>query len=442
MISCAAKDNSIYVVANLHEMVNCTSSKELFNKNCSKDNYLFYNTNVVFNRTGVIISKYRKYNLFSEPGINVTSVAENATFITDFNVKFGHIICFDIYFKTPALNLIRNYNVTDFIHPSRWFSEIPYLTTIQTQSSWSYANDVNLLSSGYNMPKTTNRGSGIYAGNKGKLVTLWTENMTNSILIAKIPKFINGRRSIIESDNNYPIIYSFTHEEVPTFIKKNLSTPDTILFQDNFKPYNTKLLPHNNGRTLISLELCDRGLCCNFIIDRKFEILESVTSDFVYYRHRIAVFNGVRSFAGSVTAGIQICSIISCTNDTLSSCGLRFTNDQIVKSTLFNGISISGYFSNRYPDTIQMPNSLISGIMLPLNSEDFVFKIKNFNDSSLNNIEYNLTRPVNDLISFSIYGRDFSKDGKNSTDHSSISFTPFLPFILFITTAATVFNLK
>jgi predicted amidohydrolase len=47
-LSCAAKSNQIYVVANMLEKYEDTPSKEL----------LVFNTNVVFDRTGKIIARY------------------------------------------------------------------------------------------------------------------------------------------------------------------------------------------------------------------------------------------------------------------------------------------------------------------------------------------------------------------------------------------------
>lgn len=80
-------------------------------KTCSKDGYQLYNTNVVFDRTGMVVARYRKYNLFGEPGFNVTSEPELSTFRTDFDVTFGQFICFDILFEKPALQLIRDSKV-------------------------------------------------------------------------------------------------------------------------------------------------------------------------------------------------------------------------------------------------------------------------------------------------------------------------------------------
>ena len=41
---------------------------------------------------------------------------------------------------------------------------VPFVSALQIQASWSYAEDVNFLASGYNRPKFGSAGSGIYLG--------------------------------------------------------------------------------------------------------------------------------------------------------------------------------------------------------------------------------------------------------------------------------------
>jgi predicted amidohydrolase len=147
-ISCAARNNEIYVVLNIAEKEACTEP--------CPDDKVFYNSNVVFDRTGKIIARYlvllhnnyyckiylailyvnylitfyryRKTHLYEEPRFNVTAVPEVVTFDTDFGVKFGTFICFDILFSEPALNLTRDLQVTDIVYPTAWFSTLPFLT--------------------------------------------------------------------------------------------------------------------------------------------------------------------------------------------------------------------------------------------------------------------------------------------------------------------------
>lgn len=129
-ISCKAKEAKKYVVINLTEKEYCSKESQAAKNDsrpCAQNGLSIFNTNVVFDRNGTVISTYRKVNLFGENGKNITNLPEYSTFTTDFNVTFGHFICFDILFQTPAKDLVEQ-GITDFIFPTMWFSELPFLT--------------------------------------------------------------------------------------------------------------------------------------------------------------------------------------------------------------------------------------------------------------------------------------------------------------------------
>lgn len=127
-IACAAKNLKKYVVINVTTKRNCVEEREdqIFPVPCTDERNL-YNTNVVFNRVGVIISTYRKYNLFGEAGITQPGQIEYKTFETDFGVTFGHFICFDLLFESPAMSLVKN-GITNIIFPTRWYSGLSFTT--------------------------------------------------------------------------------------------------------------------------------------------------------------------------------------------------------------------------------------------------------------------------------------------------------------------------
>lgn len=125
-LSCKAREIGKYVVINVPEKENCTVS-EKDPRPCAANGLNIYNTNVVFDRQGMVISRYRKVHLYGEAK-NVTYNAEYGIFDTDFGVRFGHFICFDILFYTPAQEMVEKHGITDFIMTSMWFSQLPFMT--------------------------------------------------------------------------------------------------------------------------------------------------------------------------------------------------------------------------------------------------------------------------------------------------------------------------
>lgn len=229
-ISCAAKNGDRYIVVNIVTKTKCPDAEMIADedpRNCtdSRDGFFYFNTNVVFDRRGVVISKYRKFNLFGE-AVDKPFKPALVTFKTDFGVEFGHFICFDLAFRYPALELVRR-GITDIIFTTMWFSELPFLTAVQFQQNWAYANNVNLLASGANNVEVGSTGSGIYAGRKGAIMSTMEGSSNTRIIVATVPKRIpaNERQVIIHSASRY------TKEEMkPLKLKRDQLDRYTIKF--------------------------------------------------------------------------------------------------------------------------------------------------------------------------------------------------------------------
>ena len=229
-ISCAAKTHQRYVVVNMVTKAKCPDPEMIENKDqrkCSArpDGFSYYNTNIVFDRKGTLISRYRKFNLFGE-SVDKPLKPAMVSFDTDFGVKFGHFICFDLMFRFPAIELVRSHNVTDIIFPTMWFSEMPFLTAVQVQQNWAYTNDVNLLAAGANHPAIGSTGTGIYARKKGSLKSVMEGTNRTTLYTASVPKKGLG--------NNIDIVVEtvkYTKEEMePLFLKKDVFDRYTIQF--------------------------------------------------------------------------------------------------------------------------------------------------------------------------------------------------------------------
>lgn len=122
-LSCLARKAKLYLSINLTEKELCSASTPY----CSQIGFTRYNTNIVFDRNGKIVAKYRKHHLFREGGVNASTEADLSTFDTDFGVTFGQFICFDLLFQKPAMQLVKN-GIKNFIFPAFWTSELPFLS--------------------------------------------------------------------------------------------------------------------------------------------------------------------------------------------------------------------------------------------------------------------------------------------------------------------------
>ncbi|CAB0027937.1 unnamed protein product [Trichogramma brassicae] len=261
-ISCAAREYGLYVVINLQERVDCASSED----HCPADGFLLYNSNCVFDRKGRVVARYRKYNPFNEAGTNVTAAPEVATFDTDFGVRFGTFICFDVLNEAPAMSFVRDDRVRDVVFTTHWFNELPFLDASQHFAAWSYAADVNFLVAGYSDDLTSSGGSGVYAGRRGPLKIYNPRRTSNALSVVEVPKL----------DGPYPLLgrelFSYEHvykqAEVSTITELYLPNRTSMVaepFRDYLDVYTTKLLEPEGTSHITTL--CDRGLCCDFHLE-------------------------------------------------------------------------------------------------------------------------------------------------------------------------------
>ncbi|XP_055845560.1 vanin-like protein 2 isoform X2 [Episyrphus balteatus] len=390
-LSCQAQISQKYIVVNLIEKENCTKETQAAKNDprpCSNDGLNIFNTNVVFDRNGTVISRYRKFNLYFEP-YNVTLNSEYGEFSTDFGVKFGHFICFDMLFYTPTTELVKS-KITDFVFTTMWFSELPFLTAVQYQQSWAYSYDVNLLAAGASNPSVGSTGSGIYAGRNGAIVSVMKSSPERKLYVAKVPK-----KGFKESES-VPVkqLQIRKKRTITSYMKNLLVKRDPQLDTFTSSPLN-KSANHDN--------LCHKDLCCHF--HYKTTILTPIANS-RSYQYRLAVFDGDRIYEGIKPLGWSVCSILACINNTIQGCALAFDEDVIVSPDLrFDHILIEANFTKTENGLI-MPNSVDDSLMpLPVNS--FQFNITDI--GSKTNARFELLTPKDDLIQFGIYVNFFGE---------------------------------
>uniref|UniRef100_A0A336K3I7 CSON000083 protein n=1 Tax=Culicoides sonorensis TaxID=179676 RepID=A0A336K3I7_CULSO len=424
-ISCAARIRSKYIVINLKEKSDCPDKQQIeYNdpRPCDHPNKTnVYNTNVVFDRTGRVIAKYRKFNLFGEKGTLKPYKYDVVTFNTDFNVTFGMFICFDLMFEHPPMDLVRK-GVKDIIFTANWFSEIPFLSAVQIQQSWAYKNNVNLLAAGANLPSIGSTGSGIYHGRFGPLTAVMNPDNQTKILVAEVPKFIGNVSASLPVA--VPIVPNTPSAMLNLYLKRDQIdkyVSELIVIPEEFSGNSTSLY--------FDADVCDGDFCCDF--DFNVTVLPTNPGS-LYYNYRFAAYSGWRTFDGFADGAVRVCAVLACTDESLQSCGRRFgSNVQVEDKIIFDYIKVETVYEER-AKVLTMPNSLDTSL-LPLNPREFtyneIWEIDG-DEESQKLVTLELTSPRQNLLTFAIYARDFEpKDEKTPGNGNSVRST--LMMILF-----------
>uniref|UniRef100_A0A182JLI2 Uncharacterized protein n=1 Tax=Anopheles atroparvus TaxID=41427 RepID=A0A182JLI2_ANOAO len=379
-LSCLARETRKYLVINLSEQYYLRQQAETVR----------YNTDVVFDRNGTVIARYRKYNLFKEPGTSVTAVPELVSFETDFGVRFGVFTCFDILFAAPTLELIKH-GLRDFVFPAFWTSEPPFLTSTQIFESWAYANDANLIVAGTNYDLSGATGTGVFNGRNGALLAHFTGVPTRALYTVTVPKSNPGRTVQYHSRTSDML-------EVPMAASRSHRLPGAEfervrMGRDFLEQFTTIQLNPSWRQETIAQIVCSGLFCCDFTVSLQLDEQRDRTH---YYR--LAVFDGVRTFQGFADAHVSICGVIACANQTIASCGLLLPYNSGYME--FSTISISGRFQAN--GTLAMPSTLDMR-MYSYDASRYVFTADVNYTTNQQQITMNLTSPVSDMQTFGIY---------------------------------------
>ena len=158
-LSCVAKSNSIYLLADMGDIKQCAIN----DTKCPDDGVYMYNTQVAFDRKGALVGRYHKYHLYGEFQYNKPDHPELIYFDTDFGARVGMHICFDRLFHDPIISLVGQYNVTTMALSTWWFDEYPNLVSTQVDQGLSLGLGINIITSNAKQPRLGTTGSGIYS---------------------------------------------------------------------------------------------------------------------------------------------------------------------------------------------------------------------------------------------------------------------------------------
>ncbi|XP_065204010.1 uncharacterized protein LOC135834100 [Planococcus citri] len=386
-LSCAAKAGQIYVAVNLWE-------KFYPHSNSTTDDVLLYNTEVVFDRKGTIVARYRKYNLFVERwlnGVNQTENVELVTFTTDFNETFGLMICFDILFKDPGVTLVKEKQVTSMIFSAAFFSSLPFLATSSIEAGWSYAMDVNLLAS--SLPINASfAGSNIYFGRNQQLSTYIMDYGQSKIIIGAVPK--NGATCLDGSllDTDLPKYSAYGPKE-KVFVSEDVMNSTTTRSLFELPPGTTQNNPPDLHKN--SFHYGDETFDCSISVVWK---NNNVT---VKPNYQFLGYSGTSDFTiASLNNYVEMCGLIMCSTNQSEYCELppEFEDTKKITVLSLNIVAIS-----RKNTTVTVPITL-NNELLATNTEKYSFSSfqTGVDGNELSMVEMNLRNPADNLVTFAV----------------------------------------
>ena len=364
-LSCMSKNQSMYIVANMGDRQQCSASTD---ENCPASGHYQYNTNVVYDPTGLLIARYHKQNLFFE--YQFSTPEENPTYFDTPFGRFGVFTCFDIIFYTPTMKLIFEKGIRNIVFPTAWMDVPPHLAAIQFHSAVAAGLNLNFIAANIHWPEKRFQGSGIYSGTGAK--TYYYNNSIDSggkLLIADLDILADGFQGFTKQNKNEHHINNFT----PGVFQSSV-------FADNF---NLVELKEIRG----VLNVCHNTLCCSL----QYELDSNTFGKDLY---AFGAFSGLHTNEG--TYYLEICMLMKCASTNRSHCGQPATT----AATKFSSFEIRGNMSTIFV----FPEILLSGEdnMFKLSTTGWVYESRHLKCTNCS--------MGNALIASSLFGRNFAKD--------------------------------
>ncbi|CAL4109699.1 unnamed protein product, partial [Meganyctiphanes norvegica] len=396
MLSCTAADLSLYLVVDVTEQVDCSSA------GCP-DGYYFYNTQVVFDRQGAVVARYRKQHLFYEPGYTPGNEdPETAIFTTDFGVTFTLQICFDVMFDSPGVLNVVNHGIKDVVMSTAWVDELPHLTAPQHFSGWSVGLGVNFLVSGLHQPSHGELGSGIFFGVTGDdPLYVWNATGGNELLVHRVTTYTSEASDLME-DIQANESSTINRRYKPSNYLENeveaLIPDDQYISHEDLSNYTNVVLKTSERDIILIQTACHNELICCTVT------YAWPNDDTEEGNYLLLAFSGEITKKNKYTMYTETCSVVYCLSPDIGDCTL--VEDMVPSHNSFKVLSLDGSFNTEY-----VYPSVMTQDMQLYNRSLWTFVEVDYNKEKYpHSIRFESNEAVSNLLSLTMFGRWFEKD--------------------------------
>lgn len=320
-LSCIAREENIFLVVNMGSIVWCKIENDA---TCPMDGRYQFNTNVVFDPNGKLIVRYRKHNLVDEtPLFDPSPEAEFAIFDTPFG-RFATIVCADLLFRQPTIELIESHGISNIILTSAWWNTPPFIMAIQMYEGFAKSFNVNLLVANCRHIEYSMAGSGIFTG---QTIANYTKDNFDHDIGTLMTAKINYHPKTIKRSRIMPSLRHRKHFE------DNASDETFPYKYQNGILFKYVILPETSH--MADLKICYNGVCC--FLEYSFKN----RSEDEYFA--LGVASGPVN--ETIEAYLEICILRKCEGSHLESC-----NEDGIESakTTFGSLTLRGEFSTKY----------------------------------------------------------------------------------------------
>ena len=185
-MSCLAREHQMYLAYSFGDKVPCAGP------GCPPDGHYLYNSIALLDDGGNFVAKYHKMQLYYEFHYNIPSDCPGhfnpvVTYDAPFG-RLGFLVCYDLLFHSPGVELVEQYQVDTIIYATYWFNYVPFVGGVQMQQAFAMRHKVNFLASDVQTDEGPNLGLGIFSGRRGALAYSNSPDGDSKLVIATIPQ--------------------------------------------------------------------------------------------------------------------------------------------------------------------------------------------------------------------------------------------------------------